>query len=281
MPAPRPVRRATDEAIAYREGHLARVVARVAEHLGRLRDAVVGSLSGLSLTELQRSTQSLLTDLRQRSTTFGRTAAAEIVQAADEALLVGQAMVDEPLLAANLTVFAPDVTLPMLDSLLGFSADRVTGLSADLINQLSAEIRLGALGVKTPYEVIEAIVAKLKAAGAGSAGAGSLSARAESIVRTELGRIHSMASQRRLEQALVTQPDLMKEWRHSGNFINPRSGHQAVSGTRIPVAERFRVAATVGGTRESMLHPRDPAASARNVARCRCDVLPWLPSWDD
>jgi hypothetical protein len=137
------------------------------------------------------------------------------------------------------------------------------------------------MGTKPVFEVIQSVASKLKTAGAGDAGFGSLAARGEAIVRTELGRIHSMATQRRMEQSAELFPDLQKQWLHSGNRLHPRDGHQALSGTKIPVRERFMVAPTVGGSKEPMLFPHDPAGSARNVVRCRCTCVPFRASWGD
>lgn len=281
MPIPRSVRDATRRAIEAREAHLVRVAGRVGDHLGRLRQAVTGALSGLDLTALGRRVSRLIAELGRQTREFERAATREVRGEGETAVALGQDVVDRPLESVSIQIAAPDVTLPVLETLTDFAADRITGLSGDMINQISAELRLGALGVKPVHDVILAISAKLKKAGADGRGAGSLANRAESIVRTELGRIHSMSTQRRMEQALLTTPDLQKEWRHSGNLLNPRDGHQAISGTRVPVREAFLVAPTRGGNRERMMHPRDPAASARNVVRCRCDVIPWLQRWED
>jgi hypothetical protein len=253
------------------------VVSTVLGHLGRLAARVTASVGNLVERALGRQTDRIVQEVGAVSTEFERAAVHTIAAATPEAIAVGQAVVDAPLAAAELAVVAPEVTLPLQQVLLDFSADRIKNLSADIVGRISVELRLGALGVKPIHEVMQAIQDLLGASGPTR----GIAARAEAIARTEIGRIHSLATQRRMEQALIDFPDLMKEWRHSGNRINPRDGHQAMHGTRVPVASRFRVAPTRGGTSEWMLHPRDPRASARNTVQCRCDVTPYRRSWDE
>lgn len=271
---------AMERAKERKEEQLKRVVALVASKFNGLRSLVVGALGGVDTQALQRQVSSLINDLRRASGVFQREVTADVLNAFDEAKELGQEVIDQPLIAAAVRVAAPDVTLPLMQVLSDFTADRITNLSAAVISEISLELRLGALGAKDVHDVIDAVTAKLRTARAGDAGFGSLAARGEAIVRTELGRIHSLAGQRRMEQAAETMPDLMKEWIHSGNPRFPRDGHVAYSGTRVPVHERFLVAPVIGGTREALLCPRDPAGSARSVVRCRCDALPWRPSWE-
>lgn len=279
MPVPIRVADATERQLAEREVQLRRVTQRVQRHLDRLRDQVTGSLSDLDEAALTRQVSRLIDELSDLTQAFEQAATRDLVNEGEEAVAIGQDLIDVPLSSVSAGIAAPDVTLPLLEQVLGFAADRIRGLSGELVNQISSELRLGALGVKTPYEVIQEIAAKLRANDRGPSG--RIADRAETITRTELGRIHSMSTQRRMEQALEQLPDLQKEWRHSGNIRNPRSGHQAVHGLRVPVRERFYVAPVIGASREWMLHPRDPAASARNVVRCRCSVVAWLARWED
>jgi uncharacterized protein with gpF-like domain len=185
-------------------------------------------------------------------------------------------MVDAPLAAGGVLVSLPEVTLDLLDTLLEFAADKVTGLTEDLVARVTAEIQLGVLGTQTPDETMTALREFLRTEAAGKTG---LAARAEAIARTETGRVHSAAAQRRMDQALTTLPDLEKEWRHSGLTRTPRSGHLAADGQRVPASQPFYVAPVVGAPAEALMYPRDPAGSARNCVNCRCSSLPWLARW--
>ena len=281
MPKPPGVEDAAREAIQRQQSQWSRVMAQVAQQLTALKDRVRGLLGGLDADGLRRQLNALLQTTRALSAQWEREATRAITAETASAVEIGASLVDAPLAAANLSVFAPDVTLPLMEVLEGFTADRVSNLSADMLGRLSAEMRLGALGAKAPYEVIESVADLLRADGQTARGFGSIANRAEAIVRTELGRIHSMATQRRMEQALAQFPDLQKEWRHSGNILNPRDGHRAYSGTRVPVREPFVVAPTRGAPRERLMFPRDPAASARSTVRCRCTAIPWRASWSE
>lgn len=279
MAMPEGVLDAIRRAIARREEQLRGVVGQVAQAFDRVRRAVMGELGALDTIGLARMVNRLIELLRVQTQTWERDVNRAIKDAEPGLIAAGQAVVDDPLVAAGLTVSAPDVTVPLLEALEQFRADRITNLSAAMIDQISLELRLGAMGTKSVFDVIQSVASKLRTADAGDAGFGSLAARGEAIVRTELGRIHSMATQRRMEQAVELFPDLMKEWIHSGNRLHPRDGHVAYSGTRVPVKERFRVASTIGGTREALMFPRDPAGSARSTVRCRCTAVPWRASW--
>lgn len=281
MPRPKEVWEAIQRARVRKREQLDAVAERVRAQFDRLRTQVFESLYGLDQKSLTRLVGRLIKDLEAHAQEFKVRATREIVSHSFEAVKVGVDLVDFPLQAAGLQMYAPDVTLPLLQSLGDFTADRITNLSADAIGQISLELRLGGMGAKDPIEVINAIADKLRTAGAGHAGFGSLVTRGEAITRTELGRIHSMASQRRLEQAAEQFPDLQKEWLHSPNYRNPRDGHVALHGTRVGAKEQFMVSATIGGVKEPMLHPRDPKASARNVVFCRCDVVPWMARWEE
>lgn len=279
MAVPKGVLDAIRRAIARREAQLQGVVGQVSNAFDRLRRSLMGEIGALDTIGLTRMVNRLIELLRSQTQTFERDVNRAIQDAEPGLVVAGQAVVDDPLVAAGLAVSAPDVTIPLLEALEQFRADRITNLSASMIDQISLELRLGAMGTKSVFDVIQSVASKLRTADAGDAGFGSLAARGEAIVRTELGRIHSMATQRRMEQAVELFPDLMKEWRHSGNLLHPRDGHQALSGTRVPVKAKFMVAPTVGGSREAMWFPHDPAASARNTVRCRCTCVPWRASW--
>ncbi|MDH3379006.1 MAG: phage head morphogenesis protein, partial [Gammaproteobacteria bacterium] len=195
----------------------------------------------------------------------------------DAAVAVGGQIVDIPLLSVGIEFGAPQVTVPLLDVVKTFGADRIKGLSDSVLAQIRAEIQLAAIDAQSLDETMANIQRLLPPSGTGS----GVATRAEAIVRTEVGRIHSMAAQNRMESLLEQIPDLQKEWRHSGRILNARDGHVAASGQRVPVMERFSVAPTVGGTRQQLLYPRDPIATAANSVFCRCTAAVWLQRWEE
>ena len=97
--------------------------------------------------------------------------------------------------------------------------------------------------------------------------------RAEAILRTEMGRVSSIANQLTLEQVDHTNPGMQKQW-SSILDARVRPAHREAHGQLVGVRESFTVAG------ESLRYPRDPGASASNVVNCRCVALPWNPEWE-
>ena len=273
---PPDVEDATKSAIDARNDQLDRVSASLLARMTTLGQAVLTEVSTALLDQLAPRLRGL-TAVLGRLTNQWATDATTIVWAEQEAAIaVGQALIDEPLLAASVEIVAPEVSLALFDTVQDFSADLIQGLSQDMLQRVNAELRLGALGQKSTDDMIRAI-GDIVPANTGTKGGAAF--RGETIGITEVGRVHSMASWQRMQQALVVRPDLMKQWLHSGLVRNPRDGHVAYSGTIVPVAQPFVVAPIRGALAESMRYPRDPAASARNTVRCKCTALPYLPEW--
>jgi hypothetical protein len=268
---------ARDATDAQVEAWIARqdqAVQAVLRQLTQIQQRVIAALAQVDTAHFAQQSQTLRRLVEDLGTRF-RQDATGLVQAGQRAAIpLGQALVDVPLLAAGIRLALPEVTVPLLETLLSFAADKVTGLSQDLVARITTEIQLGVLGTQNPFETMQRVQEILGL----SEPPGGIAARAEAITRTETGRVHSTATQRRLEQARRSLPDLMKEWLHGGSRI-PRSGHVAANGQRVPVDQPFMVAATVGGTKEAMMYPRDPRASARNTVHCRCTHIPWLQRW--
>ena len=97
-------------------------------------------------------------------------------------------------------------------------------------------------------------------------------ARAETIVRTELGRAFSVAQHDQLLELDKIMPDARKQWL---TVIDGRTRqtHLAAHGQRVKVAQNF----IVGGAR--LMYPRDPSGPASEVINCRCSEVPWRESW--
>ncbi len=88
--------------------------------------------------------------------------------------------------------------------------------------------------------------------------------RATRIARTEVISASNIAS---FESATMTGKVKGKRWITAGDD-RVRAAHSNVTPSGyIPMNDRF----SVGG--ESMLHPHDPAASAKNTIHCRCRLV--------
>jgi hypothetical protein len=178
--------------------------------------------------------------------------------------------VDMPLRQVGIIQAIPEIDTAMLSVMQGFSTDLVKGLTQDAIKRISQELTLGLIGQKTPYEVMGAIGRNLKDKSIFK----SIAHRAETITRTEAGRVLEAAGQARKEAAAKVVPGMQKMWWYGHSPKMPRLDHMAAHGQIRDVDEPF----DVGG--EELMYPRDPAGSAANTINCGCTSIPYHPRWD-
>lgn len=183
----------------------------------------------------------------------------------------GVDMVDVPLRTVGVYASMPQIDTAMLSILQGYSSDLVTGLTRDAIKKINTELTLGLMGQKSPYEVMQAVGRNLTDKSIFK----SIAHRAETIVRTEAGRVLEAAGQARKEAAVRIVPGMQKQWFYGHSPKMPRLDHMAAAGQIRNVDEPF----DVGG--EKLMYPRDPAGSARNTINCGCTSIPYHPSWDE
>ena len=178
-------------------------------------------------------------------------------------------IVDAPLREVGVYASFPAIDTTVLGIMQGYGADLIKGLAKDAALRINNEITMGLMGQKTPYEVMQAVGANLTDKSIFT----SIAARAETIVRTEAGRVLEAASQARLEAAAGLVPGLQKQWFHGENVRVPRPSHLAVVEQIRDVDKPF----DVGG--EKLMYPRDPAGSAKNTINCSCYTVPYMASW--
>jgi hypothetical protein len=183
----------------------------------------------------------------------------------------GVALVDKPLGALDIS----SITGLSRESVFvaeQFNADLITGLTSEIRNKINAILRRAVLGGLTFQQAQNEIGRSLTSRGAFS----SIAGRAEAILRTELLRVQSQATQMRMEQQnkqmAAAGYELLKAWLAT-NDTRTRATHR-IAGTKygeenaIGVDEEF----TVGG--EKCLYPRDPSLSAKESVNCRCVSQP-------
>jgi hypothetical protein len=189
---------------------------------------------------------------------------------------LGSALAAEPLIAGGLSLWVPQISRRQLEVAQTFQALLISNLADDATNQISRDLGVAILRGQSVYEASQAVAGSLT----GTATFGSITARAEAITRTELGRIQSVATQGSLRDLQQQVPDLQKQWLHSGN-AGPyrRTGHVAAQGQVRAVDEHFQVAEIAGGATEALLYPRDPSASPRNTIQCGCVSVPFRAAW--
>lgn len=177
----------------------------------------------------------------------------------------GVALVDKPIEAGGVAIsaVAPAVDATQLFAMRNFLTGLMRDVSNNVVQLVNTEIGLVALGAQGPADAIGKI-ADLVAGGR---------RRAQTIVRTELGRAFSAAGQQRMEQASGILPGLKKQWRRSGK-VHSRIAHDLADGQIVGVDESF----TVNGVK--LRYPRDPAAPAAETVNCGCNSLPLMKTWD-
>lgn len=209
--------------------------------------------------------------IEQTLVTFGNNSAELLAQGATQAWAGGQSLATTPLEAAGIRIAA---SLPALDTRLlmamsNFMVDRIQDVSAQAAAKIKSQLGLVLIGAQSPGEAVSTITDVL--------GEESRE-RAITITRTELGRVHAVAAQQRMEQAAEHVPGLQKQWRRSGK-IHSRENHDAIDGQIQPVNKPFALVAKKDGLPLFMMHPHDPAAPAGEVINCGCVAIPFKNDW--
>lgn len=170
----------------------------------------------------------------------------------------GVDMTDLPLREVGIWQAIPEIDTAALAILQDYSSDLVEGLSKSAIKKINTELTLGLMGQKSPYDVMGAVGRNLKDKSIFK----SLAHRAETIVRTEAGRVLEAAGQARKESAVRVVPGLQKQWYYGHTAKSPRLDHMAVDGQVQDVDKPFLVSG------EKLMYPKDPAGSAKNTINC-------------
>lgn len=122
---------------------------------------------------------------------------------------LGASKVDIPLQIQGITVVLPDLSPQLLRVAQGFSADLIKGLSTEALNAINREIQLGVLTGRSVTDVAKELGRNLTTEGTRWK---TVAGRAEEIARTEMARVHSLATKERLKQAGEFIPGLQEEF---------------------------------------------------------------------
>ena len=192
---------------------------------------------------------------------------------------LGTQSVDEPLRVSGLRLDPARLNPLVIATLQGFSADLITKISEDVRVTINGTLTQSMLGLMSPFEAQKRISDIVGAKDKLSELTG-ISARAEAIFRTEVGRVYSISTQARMIQVAETAPDIEKGWIATGDH-RTRSGHLKAHGQRVKISEYFEVAPTLGAPREKLMYPRDPRGSPANTINCRCRHIAWREGYGD
>jgi len=147
----------------------------------------------------------------------------------------------------------------------------ITDLADDLRKSLSREVLLTTTGLQAPNTAMQHVRDLL-------GGGKKAAARAQAIVRTEVGRNFSLATLLSLEDSVqVLGAELLKMWLHAplGSSKYARPAHVAMHAKTAPVDGYFYFP---GGP---LRCPQDPQGSASETIHCKCRIVAYREDWGD
>lgn len=203
-------------------------------------------------------------------------------QALIEAHALGGASVVDPLRSVQLVTGFSAINPAQINTLVDYSAALIRNISDVMRGQIDVQLRLAALGAKSPYETMTAITDILGVeARAGVWGmkrrpeiVKGIAARAEAITRTELTRLYNTAAHSQQLEAAAAVPGLLKRWIASVDR-RTRPSHLTAFihyfDNPIPVDQPFLVGTSY------LMYPGDPAGPAAETLYCRCTSVTVVP----
>jgi hypothetical protein len=239
------------------EGEIVRLLKAAAEEIARTLAGAPTEFQSWRLTQLKAEVTRVLGE-------FQAAATARASDAMGKSWDAGLALVDKPLEAASVAYSPVALDGTALQGMRAFTTAKIGGVSAEIVNKVNGELANVMLGMQTPHEAMTKVRDLI-----GSGG----EKRATTIVRTELGRAWSTATQARMEQASDQVKGLMKQWRRSGKRL-ARHEHEAIDGQIRKVDEPFLLGDV------TLMYPRDPKGPAKHTINCGCMSLPYMASWE-
>lgn len=235
--------------------------------LAELREQLSQTLAGAPSDFDAYRIPEMLGEMDRQIEAWRLRAVGEVERGIEAAWALGPEIVNGPLAAAEVHIATTILPRSLLEELSSYAAKGMTDLAPTIKKRVEGTIRSAVLGGQSPHEAMQTIQASLS----GKAGPFRfVNFRAETVYRTEVGRVHSMAGHRRLVDAAEIIPGLGKEWWWSKVS---RTTHAAAQGQKRAADEPF----SIGG--EDLMYPRDPNASAENTINCGCESLPFKADW--
>jgi hypothetical protein len=243
--------------------HEETVIRNALAQLERLRAQIEAKIASEDLSEfMMRKFRAIQRDIEVSIREFEDKLKDSLLKDLGKAFEIGIEMADEPIKAAFLSISNTPISSEALRVAAVFSADLIQGLSNDVRAKVNGVLRRAALGTMTTQEAIDEIGRSID-----KGAFKSIAARAETIVRTEVLRIQSIATQLRQEANKKTIKgtgyELFKRWLPTHD-ARTRASHLLAEGQTQEIDEPF----TVGG--EELMFPRDPDGSPENTINCRC-----------
>lgn len=202
---------------------------------------------------------------------FSRDASSKLASIQQQTYSAATATVDSTVSAATGGVLVhPIIDTKALQIVQGYSADLISGISREASTKINLAIQrayMGGADLTTLVNQVGSALENGKFTGIFSA----VGDRAVTIATNEVMRVHSLASQARIEDLAEHHPELGKQWKHIPAARVPRISHLLADGQVRKASEPY----DVGG--EDLMYPRDPSGSAENTINCHCLSMPHLP----
>ena len=178
----------------------------------------------------------------------------------------GVSLIDAPLAAGGVDLSAWRITLDTrnLVAMRSFATAKMKDVTAKVAHRINDQLGRTMMGLQSPWEAANQVSGLISEGGM---------KRANTIVRTELGRAYSTATQARQEQAAEVVPQMQKQWRRSGK-LHSRHGHDFIDGQVRDVDKPFDLP---GGVQ--LMFPRDPDGPVAETINCGCTSLPFVAHW--
>lgn len=250
--------------------------ARVLDALEKARMDIVGRIASSPSSFSYWQLQSLLDSIDRALREFHGTASSAIADGQASAFSAGRDLIDSPLSAAGIS---PSLSgIPTGDLAIGqsYSARLISGLTAETQKRLDDVLHRAALGGQSIGDIVEQVGRTINGDDADASIFSQVGRRAHQIVRNEVQRVHTIASQARLDQMgerlganADGEPVLWKVWQHNPE-LHPRKRHVEMSGQAVPYNGLFIVPASGAELR----FPRDPNGDASETINCECTMRP-------
>ena len=268
-------------AIAARYGKMEdATIKRMLVMLRDLRAQIAAEITSVTDWDTFRRSQQELA-IQRKIDEFKARLRAELDQGIVQAYTDGGDSVYDPFRKAGISqaFFTPNAA--QLNVFMDYSAKLVQKISDDVRGQIDTQVRLAALGGKTPFRAMQDVT---KALGI-QARTGvwktrhdpvkGVAARSETIVRTEMQRAFNLSTYSQQVAAGETIPGLTKSWLATADSRTRRThlvAHMRYKDNPIPVKQKF----VVGAAR--LLYPGDPNGPPGETINCRCRSVTHHPA---
>ena len=254
-------------------------VAAVTGDLNRLRIEIIGLLAQQPPSWQVTQLNALLAEVKAAVDRWKAGAASRVGQGtlanADEgaalpgAIAIAVGNEDVGMIASEYA--QPSIDDTVVEVAYASSAYMVEDIGGTLQVQVDSLIRRMALAGMTPYDAIQSLTPS--ATVRRGMPFASAAQRAETIIRTEMGRVFSQATDAAMQDASDYLPGLRQQWIATDDD-RTRPSHRDAHEQIVDMGEPF----DVGGA--SLRFPRDPDGPPEETINCRCVVVPWIDEWE-